>query len=127
MNCLAIDAFEKLIANRKEWGLQRLHSLNQLLLSSYNFFLLLSCHDCKEEKCFPEEDVHKFWHLFYKGISKSEIPRQVGPSTHYLSSTIVYLSIYQKNYCLSQMPQTKANASRWDFLTKQYQKNCRRP
>ena len=27
---------------------------------------------------------------------KSEIPRQVGPSTHYLSSTIVYLSIYQK-------------------------------
>ena len=47
MNCLAI---EKLIANRKQWGLKRLHSLNQLLLS---------CHDCREEKCFPEEDFHK--------------------------------------------------------------------
>ena len=50
MNCLAINAFEKLIAKRKQWGLQRLHSLNQLLLS---------CHDCREEKCFPEEDFHK--------------------------------------------------------------------
>ena len=46
MNCLAIDAFEKLIANRKQWGLQRLHYLNQLLLSSYKkkkkFIIVLS-------------------------------------------------------------------------------------
>ena len=47
MNCLAT---EKFIANRKQWGLKRLHSLNQLLLS---------CHDCREEKCFPEEYFHK--------------------------------------------------------------------
>ena len=61
MNCLAIDAFEKLIANRKQWGLQRLHYLNQLLLSSYKKKkLLLSYHDCREEKCFPEEDIQKF-------------------------------------------------------------------
>ena len=35
MNGLAISASQKLIANRKQWGLQTLHSLNQLLLSSY--------------------------------------------------------------------------------------------
>ena len=35
MNGLAISASQKFIANRKQWGLQRLHSLNQLLLSSY--------------------------------------------------------------------------------------------
>ncbi|KAF3945559.1 hypothetical protein CMV_028078 [Castanea mollissima] len=50
MNCLAIDASEKLITNRNQWGLKRLHYLNQLLLS---------CHDCREQKCFPEEDFHK--------------------------------------------------------------------
>ena len=142
MNGLAISASQKLIANRKQWGLQTLHSLNQLLLSSYKkdiyiyIYMLLSCHNCREEKCFPEEGFHKFQHSFYKGISKSEIPRQVGPSTHYISSAIVYLSIYQKQtiVCLrhprlKQLPKdgiscfhSKLQFRKFLALTKQYQK-----
>ena len=46
MNGLAISASQKLIANRKQWGLQTLHSLNQLLLSSYKKDIYIYIYIC---------------------------------------------------------------------------------
>ena len=120
MNCLAIDASEKLIANRKLWGLQRQQSLNQLLLA---------CHDWREEKCFPEEDFHKSQHSFYKGISSlrplDKKGLQLLSISEYMKKTIFYL----RHPRLKQLPEdgisclhSKLQFLQFLALTKQYQK-----